>query len=85
MKCDFAKRKNKKKNKKLPKLKKNKILFLYSSCPEPPASCTDGWAQNQPGPNPHVLYGALVGGPDQVSILFLTDSCLHLIYLVGVK
>ncbi|KAG7158447.1 Endoglucanase E-4-like 12 [Homarus americanus] len=34
-----------------------------SSCPLPPASCTDGWAQNQDGPNPHVLYGALVGGP----------------------
>ncbi|XP_045614940.1 LOW QUALITY PROTEIN: uncharacterized protein [Procambarus clarkii] len=34
-----------------------------SSCPWPPASCTDGWAQQQPGPNPHVLYGALVGGP----------------------
>ncbi|KAK7066519.1 hypothetical protein SK128_010397, partial [Halocaridina rubra] len=35
------------------------------SCPAPPASCTDGWAQNQPGPNPHILYGALVGGPAQ--------------------
>ncbi|XP_018026496.1 endoglucanase E-4 [Hyalella azteca] len=36
-----------------------------SSCPQYPASCTDSWAQNQPGPNPHTLYGALVGGPDQ--------------------
>ena len=28
------------------------------------APCT--WnAFNNPGPNPHVLYGALVGGPDQ--------------------
>ena len=38
----------------------------YSSCPKPPKSCSDGWAQNQGGPNPNVLYGALVGGPDQV-------------------
>lgn len=36
-----------------------------SSCPSPPASCQDGWAQSQPGPNPHVLFGALVGGPAQ--------------------
>ncbi|XP_076451288.1 endoglucanase E-4-like [Babylonia areolata] len=33
-----------------------------SSCPMKPAPC--GWeAQQNPGPNPHVLYGALVGGP----------------------
>ncbi|XP_025083452.1 uncharacterized protein LOC112557675 [Pomacea canaliculata] len=33
-----------------------------SSCPMLPAPC--GWeAQQNPGPNPHVLYGALVGGP----------------------
>ncbi|XP_071527884.1 uncharacterized protein [Panulirus ornatus] len=36
-----------------------------SSCPNPPADCSDGWALNQPGPNPHILYGALVGGPSQ--------------------
>ncbi|TOF71458.1 hypothetical protein CGJ15_28020, partial [Vibrio parahaemolyticus] len=36
-----------------------------SSCPWPPADCTDGWAQQQPGPNPHVLFGALVGGPSE--------------------
>ena len=25
-----------------------------------------GWnAHNSPGPNPHILYGALVGGPDK--------------------
>jgi hypothetical protein len=36
-----------------------------SSCPYPPDSCTDGWAQSQSGPNPHTLYGAVVGGPDQ--------------------
>ncbi|KAG7174916.1 Endoglucanase 1-like [Homarus americanus] len=34
-----------------------------SSCPWPPESCL-GYQQN-PGPNPHTLYGALVGGPDQ--------------------
>ncbi|XP_028403983.1 uncharacterized protein LOC114526577 isoform X2 [Dendronephthya gigantea] len=34
-----------------------------SSCPDRPASCT--WQNyNQPGPNPQVLNGALVGGPD---------------------
>nr|WGC43861.1 GH9-3 [Procambarus clarkii] len=37
-----------------------------SSCPIPPQSCLHNqWGQNQPGPNPHTLYGALVGGPDQ--------------------
>ncbi|XP_069191565.1 endoglucanase E-4 [Procambarus clarkii] len=34
-----------------------------SSCPEPPEVCDFGWAFTQPGPNPHVLYGGLVGGP----------------------
>nr|XP_045600598.1 uncharacterized protein LOC123759530 [Procambarus clarkii] len=34
-----------------------------SSCPEPPEVCDFGWAYSQTGPNPHVLYGALVGGP----------------------
>lgn len=34
----------------------------YSSCPSMPAPC--GWdEQKNPGPNPHTLYGALVGGP----------------------
>lgn len=34
-----------------------------SSCPDRPAPCT--WDDyNQPGPNPQVLNGALVGGPD---------------------
>nr|KAG5691509.1 hypothetical protein BaRGS_017722 [Batillaria attramentaria] len=33
-----------------------------ASCPVRPAPCN--WeAQQNPGPNPHVLYGALVGGP----------------------
>ncbi|XP_018019708.1 endoglucanase E-4 [Hyalella azteca] len=35
-----------------------------SSCLDLPEVCDDGWALNQPGPNPQVLYGALVGGPD---------------------
>ncbi|XP_063408594.1 endoglucanase E-4-like [Mytilus trossulus] len=35
-----------------------------SSCPMIPAPCS--WdQQQQKGPNPHTLYGALVGGPDQ--------------------
>jgi hypothetical protein len=34
-----------------------------ASCPPLGQEC--GWnAFNNPGPNPHVLYGALVGGPD---------------------
>ena len=32
-----------------------------SSCPDAPASCSNGLSN--PGPNYHVLYGALVGGP----------------------
>ncbi|KAF2358941.1 Glycoside hydrolase family 9, partial [Trinorchestia longiramus] len=35
-----------------------------SSCPDLPEPCETDWAQNQPGPNPQVLYGAMVGGPD---------------------
>lgn len=36
----------------------------HSSCPDAPASCS--WAQlDSSSPNPHVLNGALVGGPDQ--------------------
>ncbi|KAF0293757.1 Endoglucanase E-4 [Amphibalanus amphitrite] len=35
-----------------------------ASCPDAPAPC--GWDQlHTSEPNPHVLYGALVGGPDQ--------------------
>jgi len=34
-----------------------------SSCPDRPASCS--WNDfGNPGPNPQILYGALVGGPD---------------------
>ena len=37
---------------------------FFSSCPSMPAPC--GWdEQRNPGPNPHTLYGALVGGPGQ--------------------
>ncbi|XP_042224636.1 endoglucanase A-like [Homarus americanus] len=36
-----------------------------SSCPIPPQSCLHhDWGWTQPGPNPHTLFGALVGGPD---------------------
>ena len=34
-----------------------------ASCPDIPEPCGSD-ALNNPGPNPHVLYGALVGGPD---------------------
>jgi endoglucanase len=34
-----------------------------SSCPDMPAPC--GWAQySSPAPNPQIIYGALVGGPE---------------------
>ncbi|KAL4451254.1 hypothetical protein ABPG77_009326 [Micractinium sp. CCAP 211/92] len=34
-----------------------------ASCPPPPATCSYNTAFESPGPNPHVLTGALVGGP----------------------
>lgn len=34
-----------------------------SSCPSRPSPCSFA-DQQQPGPNPHTLYGALVGGPN---------------------
>jgi hypothetical protein len=38
-------------------------IVIYSSCPDVPATCT--YAQlNSPDDNPQILYGALVGGPD---------------------
>ncbi|XP_077994718.1 uncharacterized protein LOC144448371 [Glandiceps talaboti] len=40
-----------------------------SSCMPAPARC--GWGQrghNSPNPNPNILYGALVGGPDQSDV-----------------
>ena len=38
--------------------------YFCSSCPDAPAVC-DWNAFNSPDPNPHVLTGALVGGPDE--------------------
>lgn len=38
------------------------ILFYSSSCPLKPAPCAS-FQMNLDAPNPHVLYGALVGGP----------------------
>ena len=35
-----------------------------SSCPLAPAPCDWGSDFDKPGPNAHVLYGALLGGPD---------------------
>ena len=40
------------------------IALTYSSCPMSPAPCSS-FNMNQPGPNPHTLFGALVGGPGQ--------------------
>ena len=39
-------------------------MFYYSSCPDAPEPC-DWNTYNGNQPNAHVLYGALVGGPDQ--------------------
>ena len=36
-----------------------------ASCPNPPAVCNEETGLNRNGPNPHILYGALVGGPDK--------------------
>ena len=39
-------------------------LLFFSSCPNMPAPC--GSFQTEfDGPNPHILYGALVGGPGE--------------------
>jgi len=38
-----------------------------SSCPNRPASC--GWQEfSKNAPNPQILYGALVSGPDEVDL-----------------
>ena len=40
-------------------------IFLHcSSCPNPPATCGDS-ALTSTAPNPHILYGGVVGGPDK--------------------
>ncbi len=37
---------------------------VFRSCPDPPSVCN--WtAFESPDPNPHILYGALVGGPEK--------------------
>jgi hypothetical protein len=38
-------------------------IVIYSSCPDVPATCTDAQLIS-PDDNPQILYGALVGGPD---------------------
>lgn len=46
--------------------KTHRALFP-SSCPSPPAACD--WDNfDSPNPNPHVLNGALVGGPDDQDV-----------------
>lgn len=38
--------------------------FIFSSCPDRPSPC--GWDQySSTLPNPQILYGALVSGPDE--------------------
>ena len=38
------------------------LIFQASACPSPPTACT--WETfGAEGPNPHLLLGALVGGP----------------------
>ncbi len=44
-----------------------------SSCPDAPDVCDVNTAYNTPNPNPHILYGALVGGPTNPNDLY-TDS-----------
>lgn len=39
------------------------MFVSFSSCPSRPSPCSFA-DQQQPGPNPHTLYGALVGGPN---------------------
>lgn len=39
-------------------------IFIFSSCPALGTLC-DWSAYNSDKPNPHVLTGALVGGPDK--------------------
>lgn len=47
------------------------FFSLYSSCPDKPQPC--GWNEfHASGPNPQVLEGALVGGPDQNDV-FIND------------
>ena len=38
--------------------------FFSSSCPQPPATCNMIGLFNR-GPNPHLLVGALVNGPNK--------------------
>ena len=40
------------------------FCLLVRSCNDPPATC-DWYDHDKPDPNPQVLNGALVGGPDQ--------------------
>ena len=50
----------------------NRHLIIYSSCPWKPAPC--GWEQLKTwNDNPHVLEGALVGGPGELSGNFIDD------------
>ena len=50
----------------------NRHIIIYSSCPWKPAPC--GWEQLKTwNDNPHVLEGALVGGPGELSGNFIDD------------
>jgi hypothetical protein len=61
----------------------NKFCFylLSSSCPDPPTSPC-GWDNiNSQDPSPHVLQGALVGGPNDKDVL--TDNYVACDYNAG--
>ena len=45
---------------------------MCSSCPNRPAIC-DWDAFDSPAPNPQILYGALVGGPDNKNDHYVDD------------
>merc|ERR1739842_112355 len=45
-----------------------------SSCPVDPNETCDWGTFNSPDPNPHVLYGALVGGPGALNDDTLNDK-----------
>lgn len=36
---------------------------LFSSCQDVPSPCSEATNLHTPDPNPHIIYGGLVGGP----------------------
>lgn len=52
----------------------NRIHDYGASCQNAPAPCTYLQALYNPNANPHVLYGAMVNGPDYKDGDFFTDA-----------